>query len=241
VATDSRAAALASTEARDRQPTEGVVAPPSSTVACEDRDFPEWHGGCRHALVWAVDADIEGVREAVRDARDRLVTVLLPRYRRQPHITLAYAGVVARPGARPVDEPYSRTRLGDDLARLRALAQRPFEVAVGGWGTFPMVPYLHVSAPELAAVSSALTAGSPYVGGYVPHVTVGHYSVSRPLSEITRHIDGWAPPAAVVEVREWALLAYETHDIAGPLTTVGRLSLADGSWSVEARIPGLDL
>ena len=241
MATDSRAAALASTEARDRPPTEGVVAPPSSTVACEDRDFPEWHGGCRHALVWAVDADIEGVREAVRDARDRLATVLLPRYRRQPHITLAYAGVVARPGARPVDEPYSRRRLHDDLARLGALAQRPFEVVIGGWGTFPMVPYLQASAPELAAANAALLAGSPYAGGYVPHVTVGHYSVSRPLSEITRHIDGWAPPAAVVEVREWALLAYETHDIAGPLTTVGRLSLADGSWSVEARIPDLDL
>lgn len=214
---------------------------PVSTVACEDRDFPEWHGGCRHALVWAVDADVEGVREAVRDARGRLATVLLPRYVRQPHITLAYAGIVASPGARPVDEPYSRSRLHDDLARLRALAQGPFEVAVGGWGTFPMVPYLHASAPELAAANAALLAGSPYAGGYVPHVTVGHYSVSRLLAEIACHMDGWVAPGVVVEVREWVLLAYETHDIAGPLTTVGRLSLVDGSWSVEAAVSGLDL
>ncbi|MHA6525981.1 2'-5' RNA ligase family protein [Tessaracoccus sp. G1721] len=214
---------------------------PDQSVACEDRDFVEWHGGCRHALVWAVEADVDEVRAAVSSARGHWGDVLLPRHERQPHITLAYAGPVALPGTRPVDEPYSRAKLADDLARLRGLAQRPFEVAVGGWGTFPMVPYLRASAPALAAANSALMAGSPYAGGYVPHVTVGHYSVSRPLAEMAARAAAWGPWDVILEVGEWALMAYETHDIAGPLTTVGRLSLAAGRWSVEARIPGLDL
>ena len=186
-------------------------------------------------MVWAVDADVDAVRAAVGEARRRLADVLLPRYNRQPHVTVAYAGLAPSPGARPGEEPYGPGRLASDVAALRRLAAGPFTVRVAGLGSFPMVPYLAAEAPELHAAHRAFAVGG---GGYVPHVTVGHYSVSRPLTDIAARVDGWAPPAVEVEVREWLLLAYETHDIAGPLTTLGRLSLADGTWTVESELPG---
>lgn len=210
------------------------------TVACEDRDFVEWHGGCRHALVWAVEADTDGVRTAVESARAHWGDVLLPRHERQPHVTLAYAGPVPTPGARPVDDPYTPERLAADLARLRAVALRPFTIALGRWGTFPMVPFLHVDAPELTALNAALMAGSDYAGGYVPHVTIGHYGVSAPIALVTERASGWAEPSVEpIEVMALSLLAYETHDIAGPLTVVGRLSLTDSRWTAGRAMPGI--
>lgn len=214
--------------------------PVPCTVACEDRDFIEWHGGSAHAVVWAVEADTDQVRGAVSSARAHWGDVLLPRHQRQPHITLAYAGPLAAPGAQPVDEPYTALRLAGDLARLTSLGMGPFRVAVGGWGTFPMVPFLRASAPELHALNAALMAGSAYDGGYVPHVTIGHYGVSRPLAEVTARAARWAAPSVdPIDVTAVTLLAYETHDIAGPLAVVGRLSLADQAWSSAASFAGL--
>lgn len=217
----------------------GVGAGPGRTIACEDRDFVEWHGGCEHALVWAVEADAAPVRAAVASARERWSDVLLPRHQRQPHITVAYAGPVPTPGATPVDAPYTPDRLVSDLERLRAVGIGPFTVRVGGWDTFPMVPYLPAAAPELVRLNAALTQGSPHDGGYVPHVTIGHYAVSRPTDELRARAAGWrAPRIDPLEVAEISLLAYATRDIAGPLTTVGRLRLADGAWLRTARLPG---
>lgn len=217
----------------------GTTEGPDRTIACEDRDFVEWHGGCEHALVWAVEADAAPVRAAVASARERWSDVLLPRHLRQPHITVAYAGPVPAPGATPVDAPYTRERFVSDLERLRAVGVGSFTVRVGGWDTFPMVPYLPAAAPELARLNAALTQGSPHDGGYVPHVTIGHYAVSRPMDELRARAAGWrAPRIDPLEVAEISLLAYATRDIAGPLTTVGRLRLADGAWLRTSLLPG---
>ena len=224
-------------EAAAPQVTPPPAPAPPRTVACQDRDFVEWHGGCRQALVWAALVDTDGVREAVAAARGRLADVLLPRYERRPHVTIAYAGLLPTPGATPAEQPYGPDRLARDILTLRRLAARPFRVQVGGWGSFPMVPYLSAGAPELHRAHAALGGGST-VETYVPHVTVGHYAVSRPLAEVAARLDGWAAPRVEVEVSEWALMAYETHDIAGPLDIVGVLSLADGTWSGEAPLTG---
>ena len=68
------------------------------TIACEDRDFPEWHGGRRHAYVWALEIPAPDLQECLHAARNRLAGLVLPRYERQPHITVAFAGLDAEPG-----------------------------------------------------------------------------------------------------------------------------------------------
>ena len=66
------------------------------TIASEDRDFAEWHGGRTHAAVWAFELDLPEVREMIAAAHRRLGHLLLPRYARQPHVTVAFAGLMMR-------------------------------------------------------------------------------------------------------------------------------------------------
>ena len=69
------------------------------TEVCEDRDFAEWHQGRPWCGVWVVRAEAPQVQALVQVARSALRSWLLPRYARQPHITLAYRGLMPRDAA----------------------------------------------------------------------------------------------------------------------------------------------
>ena len=69
------------------------------TEVCEDRDFAEWHQGRPWCGVWVVRAEAPRVQALVQVARSALRPWLLPRYARQPHITLAYRGLMPRDAA----------------------------------------------------------------------------------------------------------------------------------------------
>lgn len=193
------------------------------TIACEDRDFTHWRGGAEHVLVWAVDVDVPEVRAMVAAARRRWAEVLLPRYQRQPHVTVGYGGPMPAPGPAPQDEPYTPARIDAARAAVEALRLAPFEVRIGGWGSFQMTPYLAAQAPELQALAQAL--GEDRVRPYVPHVTIGHYAVARPVAEVAARAEGWSQPEVTVPVTAVSLLRYDAADIAGPLTEVERVAL----------------
>ncbi|MFT3887966.1 MAG: 2'-5' RNA ligase family protein [Arachnia sp.] len=203
------------------------------TLPIEDRDFPEWHGGCPHALVWLVDVDVPAVRAAIADARARLGDLLYPRYARQPHVTLVFAGLAPAEGAAPGDTIYDEEAFRADLGRLMALSPAPFPLRIDGWGTFTTSPHLTVEGHDaLLPLHRALTVGRPCgAPSYVPHVTVGLYGVSVPLAEVAARMAGWAGPSLDLEVAELTLARYDAADIAGPLTPVGRLLLGtEPSW-----------
>jgi len=191
-----------------------------------DRDFTEWHGGCSRALVWALDVDTVDVRSRVAEAAGRLDGLLLPRYRRQPHVTLAFAGLHPEPGATPAGETYGTSAMERDIASLGALGVRPFRVRLGGWGTFPMAPYLDATSEAISRLQAVLRSPSHH-----PHVTVGLYAVEAALSDIEERMAGFVQQPLEVDVETVDLMSYATDDIAGPLTTVGRLSLRDGAWA----------
>lgn len=193
--------------------------PGGNTVATDDRDFPEWHGGIPHAYVWGFLLDCP-----VAAAREALGEVLLPRYERQPHLTVAYAGLAGR--------EFDAARLDADLAALRPLCRGPVELSALSWSSFAAAPMLEISATWPHAAHRALAAGLPWrlLEPYVPHVTVGFYRTEVPLAE---------PLAALAPVpvppRGWQpeclqLLRYDTSDIAGPLTVVGELDLTGGDF-----------
>lgn len=194
-----------------------------TTIACEDRDFTEWRGGAEHVLIWAVLVDVDGVRAAVDQARARWADVLLPRYERQPHVTLGYGGPVAAEGMAPADPVYTQERLDADRRALERLDLAPFDVRIGGWGTFEMSPYLRAEATELEVMAEALGEGRRRA--YVPHVTVGHYSVAVPLASVAERAEGWEFDELVVPVRRVSLLRYEAADIAGPLEEITAVEL----------------
>lgn len=197
------------------------------TIACQDRDFPEWHGGRRHAYVWALELSEPELRKCVDAARARLAGLVLPRYRRQPHVTVAFAGLAAEPG----HHGYDGAALASDLERLAPSVQGPVEVRATGWGSFPMVPYLGVEATWLTGAHRVLDGGVGEAHGmsFRPHVTVGHWLGEWPRGEVLARLD--APvPAQVWTVAELSLLRYDTDDVAGPLTAMGRMDLTSGNW-----------
>lgn len=201
-----------------------------STLPWVDRDFPEWHGGCEHAMVWTLEVDCAQVRAEVAATRDLLGSLLLPRYERQPHITVAFGGLVPRAGARPADHIYSTAELRADLTRLAALQTSPLCVRIPARDTFSTAPYLAVDCEALMPLHRALTVGRPSGIAYTPHVTVGHYGVAVPIAEVERRF-GLAPaPSLSLRVSELTLARYETRDIAGALTPVGRFALDTGAW-----------
>ena len=209
--------------------------PFTRTIACQDRDFPEWHGGRTHALVWALLLEEPDVQQCVADARVRLEGLLLPRYERQPHVTVAFAGLVAEP-----DLPgYTGEHLATDLATITPLLEGPVEIRATGWGGFPMVPYLAVESGWLHRAHAALepNAVALHQMTYVPHVTLGHWCGQWPRWSVLERLD--APlPERTWQVPRLSLLRYKTHDISGPLERVGSLDLTLGSWA-HAGLRGL--
>ncbi|MGO1489240.1 MAG: 2'-5' RNA ligase family protein [Arachnia sp.] len=199
-----------------------------STSACQDRDFPEWHGGRSHALVWALMLDASDIEQCLTAARGRLAGLLLPRYRRQPHVTVAFAGLAAEPGLPGYDDD----RLSADLATMQSLIEGPVEIRPTGWGSFAMVPYLGVEANWLHAARAALdiTAVQLHKMPYVPHVTVGHWCGEWPFDVVLERLEGPVPQRSW-SVSKLSLLRYATRDIAGPLEEVGSLDLVHGLWS----------
>lgn len=199
------------------------------TLVTEDRDFVDWHGGCRHALVWVADVDTPAVRDAVAAMRERLGGLLLPRYLRQPHITVAFGGLAPEPETRPTGVLYPPELIELHSARVAALGVTPFTVRIGGWDTFTTTPYLRAAADELRVLHHALIQERPksadFAPVYVTHVTTGHFGVSVPLDEVRRRMDGFSYPDLEVRVDHLTLARYEAADIAGPLTEVARVDL----------------
>ena len=195
---------------------------PEYTQVCEDRDFAEWHGGCPWCAVWVLRVDSLEVDARVARARQRLAPWLLPRYERQPHITLAYRGLMAEQGG----AEFAAAQLQADVLALKHAQLQPFTARLRGIGSFSTVPYFSVEADTpLQEAHEALASAQPYVGWhYVPHVTLGHYSRQVPMATV---MTAWqaAEPDLDVAVNALWLARYRTHDIAGPLSYEGRFDL----------------
>ena len=111
------------------------------TLRNERRDFPEWHRGRPHYLLWAIDTDLAAVRARVVAAQRALDGLLLDGYRRQPHITLALCGFPAH-GAAPAADEFDLAWLQARVAALEAARIAPFTLALGGLESFSSAPLL---------------------------------------------------------------------------------------------------
>ena len=204
------------------------IAPPLFTQACEDRDFADWHRGCPWCAVWLVWLDVAPLHARVTQARAALQPWLLPRYARQPHISVAYRGLMSGDAHHPATE-FATEQLRADIAQLHDLALQPWTVQVHGGDSFSTVPYLAVhDEGQLAALHQALSAEPPAGWHYVPHVTVGHYACAAPMADMVQTLRATldAQPPLTATVQHIALARYRTHDIAGPLTL-------EGCWDVR--------
>ena len=161
---------------------------PSSakTIRNIQRDFPEWHLGRPHYLLWALDVDLEPVRERVAAAQNHLSTRLLAGYVRQPHITLSLCGF---PSAAPrrLDD-FGADILHQQIDALHRLRPQAFTIAIGALDGFSSAPYLSVadSGGHIERLRTALDLCPHPLArtDYRPHVTIGLYADAWPLAEI---------------------------------------------------------
>ena len=206
------------------------------TEVCEDRDFAEWHQGRPWCGVWVVRAEAPRVQALVQVARSALRPWLLPRYARQPHITLAYRGLMPRDAADTQAE-FGLPQLLADVQALQAAQLPPFAWQLQGVGSFSTVPYLALShIPALHIAHEALMARTPYPGWhYVPHITLGHYGRRLPLAEALQALQSSVPdgPLHAAQADALWLARYRSSDIAGPLYFEGRFDLATQQYVAE--------
>ena len=192
-----------------------------------DQDFSHWHGGCQQALVWALDVDREEVRARQERAQQLLGDLLISRYCRQPHVTVLFAGLNPEPVTHPTGRIYSIADRDRDIAALTSSDIGPIELSIGGWATFQMAPYLEVSSDTVHELRHAMVGSTPE---YVPHVTIGLYAVDTDLDEVRERMAGFDPDPLIVRVDSITLMSYASSDIAGKLTTIGRVDLSTSTW-----------
>lgn len=215
------------------------VSEPLQTQACEDRDFSEWHGGCPWCAVWVVRVDGTKVQALMDPLRTAIQPWLLPRYERQPHVTVAYRGLMvdAHPLHACPTAVFGTAQLGADIAALQAAGLVPFSLMLQGAGSFSTVPYLAVmaSAP-LQQAHDAVLASELYPGwSYVPHLTLGHYACQVPMEVVLQQLQACAAKTAALPVSVDALwlARYRTNDIAGALHFEGRFDLRTQIYHTE--------
>jgi 2'-5' RNA ligase len=200
----------------------------SATQSCEDRDFVEWHGGCPWCAVWVLPIKEASVARRVAQARQALQPWVLPRYERQPHVTVAYRGLMAGQEAHSKAE-FGLLQLQRDVRMLQAAQLAPFALTLGGVDSFSTVPYVKAALPQtLAQAHDALAMVAPYPDWhYVPHLTLGHYAVEQPMAAVMAALQASGAGASPWEETVDAiwLARYRSSDIAGPLTWEGCFDL----------------
>ena len=211
------------------------------TLRNERRDFPEWRRGRAHYLLWAIDVDTPEVRARVQAAQQALDGLLLARYQRQPHITLAVCGFAAQSSA-PAPDEVGAQHIAAHIAALRARNLGVFRIEIGALESFAAAPFLtvHGAAQQFATLRRCLhtdthDAQHPQ-GAYVPHVTVGLYADEWPCAQVAERFAllADAPPLALT-VRRLHLLGYEAAEIGGALFTLAEYDLHSGQIHWRAR------
>ncbi|MNZ94896.1 hypothetical protein D3C78_1140160 [compost metagenome] len=201
---------------------------PAQTLACELRDYPEWHRGRARYGVWTLPVGCPRILARFERARAQLGDWLHDDYRRQAHITLFVCGFPAEHAQ--FDDDFPAARLAAQQQAVRKLDIGAFELQIGGLDSFASAPFLTVSDPEgrLDALRSALAAHSPEIrqSDYHAHLTVGLYARSVPRPCVQRQLAAFAEGDPLpLKVRELHYSSYAAAELFGPLHTEQRLTL----------------
>lgn len=204
-------------------------AAPPQTLACELRDYPEWHRGRARYAVWTVPVECPQVLARLRRAQQHLGGWLHADYQRQAHITLFVCGFPSQQAQ--FDDDFPAERLAAQLDALHLLRARPFELHIGGLDSFASAPFLSVSDPHggLDALRAALGEHSPEIrqAPYHAHLTAGLYARAVPSPVLQRRLAAFSDREPLpLRVKELHYSTYAAAELFGPLCMERRLTLA---------------
>ena len=214
----------------------------ATTIRNVQRDFPEWHLGRPHYLLWALDVDLEPVRRRVAAAQQHLSARLLAGYLRQPHITISLCGF---PSAAPCQlDDFGTEALQQQIDALHLLRPEPFAIEIGALDGFSSAPYLSVadSDGQIERLRASLdVCPHPLArNDYRPHVTIGLYADAWPLAKIQTELASFAAGAPLrVEVSRLSLFAYASTEIGGRLTRVADYDFATAPHALLTQQTGI--
>lgn len=214
----------------------------ATTIRNVQRDFPDWHLGRPHYLLWALDVDVDPVRQRVAAAQQHLSARLLAGYLRQPHITISLCGF---PSAAPCHlDDFGAETLQQQIDALHRLRPEPFAIEIGALDGFSSAPYLSVSDSdghiERLRASLDLCPHPLARNDYRPHVTIGLYADAWPLEEIEAEMARFAPGEPLqLDISRISLLAYASKEIGGTLTPVADYEFGRGQGRTRCHGTGI--
>lgn len=201
---------------------------PAQSIACERRDYPEWHRDRARYGVWTLPVDCPRVLARLDRARAHLGDRLHDGYRRQAHVTLFVCGFPAERAR--LNDDFPGERLQAQFAALRRLRSGPLELEIGGLDSFASAPFLHVVDPlgRLEALRAVLAEHSPEIrqGPYHPHLTVGLYARALSGADLQRSLSAFDEDEPLpLRVDELHYGTYAAAELTGPLHCERRLAL----------------
>jgi len=213
---------------------------PAQTIACELRDYPEWHRGRTRYAVWMLPVECPQILARLQRAQQHLGDWLHQGYRRQAHITLFVCGFPAEQAR--FDDDFPLARLAAQQQAVRELGIAPFELHIGGLDSFASAPFLTVSDPagRLDALRTVLAAHSPEIrqSDYHAHLTVGLYVRSVPRVSVQRQLAAFAEGDPLpLTVKELHFCTYAASELFGPLRMERQLALSGYSPASAGRVP----
>lgn len=201
---------------------------PAQTLACELRDYPQWHRGRARYAVWTLPVECPHVLRRVERAQQHLGDWLHAGYLRQAHITLFVCGF---PGEQArFDDDFPLERLAAQQQALRELRAGPLELHIGGLDSFASAPFLSVSDPHggLDALRTALAGHSTEIrqSPYHAHLTVGLYARAVPRPALQQRLAAFTDREPLpLTVKELHYSTYAAAELFGPLRMERRLAL----------------
>nr|WP_254797720.1 2'-5' RNA ligase family protein [Pseudomonas aromaticivorans] len=209
---------------------------PAQSIACAQRDYPEWHRGRARYGVWTLPVECPQVLARVDRAQQHLGDWLHAGYRRQAHITLFVCGFPA--GQAQFDDDFPSERLEAQLTALQRLDTGAFELQIGGLDSFASAPFLSVSDPagRLQTLRATLAGHSAEIrqSPYHAHLTVGLYACSLPGQTLQARLAAFAEDELLpLPVGELHYSTYAATELFGPLHTERCLDLRRWSWSPD--------
>jgi 2'-5' RNA ligase len=189
------------------------------TLACELRDYPEWHKGRKRYAVWVIRIDTPEVLARMQQAREILGDWLHPHGQRQAHITLFVCGFVADKQLH--DDDFTHRQSDAQRAALSQLQHAAFDLEIDGADSFSSAAYLRITdrGRHLQAIRDALDTLSDEVRQtyYTPHLTLGLYRKSLPRQHVIERLQQIPATPLRVVVQDIHFATYEAQEQHGPL------------------------
>lgn len=172
---------------------------------------------------WAVVVECPHWQRLFEAGARHVAGHVLAGYRRQPHITIAAAGLL--------DEAHLSQALRQrQIDAVRNAGEAAFDLHAGPLDTFTGSPHFAIHDPSgaLSRVRARLQAIARHdpPATYRPHLTVGLYRGAFRLEDVQRHLASFrTPPTKPLRVRQLSFCAYATRELQGRFEILETVSL----------------